>query len=232
MVAVTAVGLGVVMSVVVPDRGERVCEGVVCEVRDGDEYEFVSAEGIERYLKGSGLYPVGKRLGEIGLSEIEGKIGEMSMVKEARCYFDARGWLHVAVMQRVPLYRVKCTNGDYYVDRDRKRMPTSVRWTAYVPVVSGTVSEEFATGELFDFMCYVTGESRWASAFTQVCVYPDNSVELIPRVGNFVVVMGELDRYVQKLEKLDVFMDRVYRYKSWGEYSVINLEYRDQVVCR
>ena len=34
------------------------------------------------------------------------------------------------------------------------------------------------------------------------------------------------------IEKLDKFLEVLPKYHSWDKYSVINLEFKDQVVCR
>lgn len=229
--AAVAIGLLVVLATVVPLRNNKICKEIEIEVRDFDEYRFTSAAIVEQHLKSSGRYPAGKLASEIDLAEIERTISELSVVKRAVCYFDNSGNMKIEITQRRPLFRVKSVNKDYYVDDDRKRMDTSIRFSAYVPVVTGNVNDEFAVTELYDFIEYVTGSGRWASAFTQIYVYPDNSVELIPRVGNFTIEFGTLDRYREKLGKLDLFLEKMPRYKSWNEYSTINLEYKDQVVC-
>lgn len=221
----------VVLAVFVPDKGNTVCGAMEFEVSDYDEYQFVNAAQVEAYLQGSGLNPVGKRRSDINLADIEQKVAEMVMVKDAVCYFDNNGNLRLSVTQRIPLFRVKTAAADYYIDIDRRHMPVSLRFTAYVPVVTGSVSEEFACGELYDFMEYIINDSRRASAFTQIHVYPDRKIELVPRVGDFIIKLGTTDRYAQKLRKLDIFLKKTPRYVAWDEYSVINLEYVDQVVC-
>lgn len=231
LIFITSAGLLIVLTVVIPEDGDKICEDIEFVVSDYNEYRFINATNVETHLKNSGLYPVGKCRADISLADIEHKVEEMLMVKDAVCYFESDGNLCISVTQRIPLFRVKTVNNDYYVDTDRRKMPVSVRFTAYVPVVTGVVDEEFAKGGLYDFIEYISGNSRWASAFTQIYVYPDKRVELLPRVGDFVVKMGTLDRYERKLYKLDIFLKKVPRYVSWDKYSALNLEYVDQVVC-
>lgn len=229
--AAVSISLLAVMVFVVPSRKEKVCHEIHIKVCDFDKYRFVSAHTVELHLKMSGHYPAGRKSSEIDLSEIERRIDELNVVKTASCYFDNNGDLQIEITQRMPLYRVKSVKNDYYVDSDRKIMSTSVHFSAYVPLVTGNVDDKFAVSELYDFMEYLTKSSRWGSAFSQVYVYPDNSVELIPRIGNFTIEMGKLDRYREKLDKLDIFLEKMPLYKSWNEYSAISLKYRDQVVC-
>ena len=225
-------GLVVVLTFVVPKNGDRKCENIHLIVSDYEHFKFISDKDVSFQLQNSGVYPVGKQHSKIDLTEMEESLLKLNMVKSVKCYFANNGDVNVSVTQRVPVFRVKEEGRDYYIDNERKRMPTSIKFSAYVPIVTGNVNFDFAVSELYDFVVYLQSESRWRSAFTQIYVYPDNKVELVPRVGDFIIKMGSLDRYEAKLKKLDKFLKVLPKYHSWDKYSVINLEFRDQVVCR
>ena len=225
-------GLAVVLAFVVPSNDTKKCENIHLSVTDYDDFKFISENDVQVQLQNSGVYPVGKLHSDIDLTEMEASLLKLSMIKSVKCYFATNGDVNVAVTQRVPVFRVMEEGRSYYIDNERKRMSTSIKFSAYVPVVTGNVNFEFATTNLYDFIVYLQSESRWRSAFTQIYVYPDNKVELVPRVGDFIIKMGSLDRYEAKLKKLDKFLKVLPKYHSWDKYSVINLEFRDQVVCR
>ena len=230
--AAIAIGLCCVIAFVVPPSDIKKCENVNLVVSDYDDFKFISDNDVRVQLQNARLYPNGKTHSEINLTEIEKSLLKLNMVKDVRCYFTNNGDINISVTQRVPMFRVKTEGSDYYIDNDRKRMPTSIKFSAYVPVVTGNVNFDFAITNLYDFIVYLQSESRWRSAFTQIYVYPDNKIELIPRVGDFVIKLGTLDRYKSKLEKLDKFLEVLPKYHSWDKYSVINLEFKDQVVCK
>ena len=225
-------GLVVVLAFVVPSNDTKKCENIHLSVTDYDDFKFISENDIQVQLQNSGVYPVGKLHSDIDLTEMEVSLLKLNMIKSVKCYFATNGDVNVAVTQRVPVFRVMEEGRSYYIDNERKRMSTSIKFSAYVPVVTGNVNFEFAITNLYDFIVYLQSESRWRSAFTQIYVYPDNKVELVPRVGDFIIKMGSLDRYEAKLKKLDKFLKVLPKYHSWDKYSVINLEFRDQVVCR
>ena len=231
LLAVICIGMIIIHSVVVPQRANKVCNQVRVVIADSAKYQFLTPKGIETYIKNQGIYPIGKTIADIDLTEIERALNEINMVKTATAYFNGNGNLKIKITQRVPLFRVKTSNADFYVDTNRRRMPISSRHTVLVPIVTGSADEEFATGELYNFMEYIIESSRWATAFTQIHVYPNREIELIPRVGDFTIELGNLDRYPQKLGKLDIFLKKIPKYKSWDAYRTINLKYQDQVVC-
>ena len=225
-------GLVVVLAFVVPSNDTKKCENIHLSVTDYDDFKFISENDVQVQLQNSGVYPVGKLHSDIDLTEMEVSLLKLNMIKSVKCYFATNGDVNVAVTQRVPVFRVMEEGRSYYIDNERKRMSTSIKFSAYVPIVTGNVNFEFATTNLYDFIVYLQSESRWRSAFTQIYVYPDNKIELVPRVGDFIVKMGSLDRYEAKLKKLDKFLKVLPKYHSWDKYSVINLEFRDQVVCK
>ena len=231
-VTLIVVGLWCVLAFVVPSNDTKKCENIHLIVSDYDDFKFVSDNDVRVQLQNSGVYPVGKLHSDIDLTEMEESLMKLNMVKSVKCYFATNGDVNVSVTQRVPVFRVKEDGRDYYIDNERKRMPTSIKFSAYVPIVTGNVNFEFAASELYDFVVYLQSESRWRSAFTQVYVYPENKVELIPRVGDFRIELGTLERYEAKLGKLEKFLKVLPKYHSWDKYSVINLEYKDQVVCQ
>ena len=232
LIASIVIGLVCFIAFIVPSADTQKCENIHLVVSDYDDFKFISGKDVSAQLQNSGVYPVGKLHSEIDLTEMEQSLLKLNMVKSVKCYFATNGDVNVSVTQRVPVFRVMEGAGSYYIDNERKRMSTSIKFSAYVPVVTGNVNFEFATTNLYDFVVYLQSESRWRSAFTQIYVYPDNKVDLVPRVGDFVVKMGSLERYESKLEKLDKFLKVLPKYHSWDKYSVINLEFKDQVVCR
>jgi cell division protein FtsQ len=182
-------------------------------------------------LKKYGDNPGGKILSDVDMNEIEREIEKHPMVRRAVCYQSPNGDLNIDVTQRIPVFRVMSAAGDYYVDNERSKMPVTVKSSAYVTVVSGNVNLDFALGELYDFVVYLQSDNFFNSLVEQIYIYPNNRMELIPRVGDFVIVFGTTERYEAKLKKMKVFYETVPQRMGWNSYSKINLEYKDQVVC-
>ena len=113
----------------------------------------------------------------------------------------------------------------------RKPMPTSLNYTAYVPVFSGNVTRKLAVGSIFDFATFLNKNEFWGNQIEQVNITNDMKVELVPRVGDHIIMLGTFDRFEQKLEKLRKFYLYGLNEIGWNYYSKIDLQYRDQVVC-
>ena len=57
-------------------------------------------------------------------------------------------------------------------------------------------------------------------------------MELYPAVGGHKIIFGTTEDMEEKFEKLKVFYkEGLSSIDSWTNYSVINLKYKNQVVC-
>lgn len=59
----------------------------------------------------------------------------------------------------------------------------------------------------------------------------DYQVEIVPRAGEHVIMLGSLDGFKMKLDKLNSFYRNGLRYVGWDSVGYINLRYEGQVVC-
>jgi len=72
----------------------------------------------------------------------------------------------------------------------------------------------------------------WHNQVEQLNVLHDGSVELVPRVGDHVVYLGQPTHLEEKLARLVKF----YRYglskAGWNKYAYINMEFSNQIICK
>jgi cell division protein FtsQ len=62
-------------------------------------------------------------------------------------------------------------------------------------------------------------------------VNTDSEIELIPRVGDHTILIGNTNNLEEKMQNLFVFYTQAMKKAGWNEYEMINLKYRGQVVC-
>ena len=211
---------------------DGLCEEIRIVVCDSSDLNFVSTDEVRSILKANGLYFEGHDLMDVETYEIEDVIKSHVMVKTAECYKTPSNNVVIELTQRIPKYRV-IGNENYYVDTDRNPIPTTSKCAVYVPVVTGFVDHEMAVNELFDFVSYLDDSSFFQSMFTQIYVCENKKIELVPRMGNHVVLLGTLDEdYKNRLAKLKKLYVDGFSEIGWHQYKTIDLQYKGQVVCR
>src|SRR5690606_20632513 len=125
-----------------------------------------------------------------------------------KVFITSGGTVMATIKQREPVLRViSNSKGDFYIDKDREIMPVASSFAVYVPVATGEIDEEFAKNELYDFAMFLNNNSDWDAWVEQIVVKNGNEVELIPRAGNFRIIMGSLEDYQTKLNKFVRFVD-------------------------
>lgn len=229
-----------------PDESKKVCTDVSINITDGSTYGFLKAKDIKSILERKKLYPYHKPLMDVNPRTIEEALKVGTFINTAQCYKTQDGHVYINVTQRLPIVRVKNDKGeDYYVDDKGNVMPTS-RYTSDLIICTGNISQTFAKNQLVYFVEAIMADKMWMNLVEQINVLPDQSIEIVPRVGNHIVHLGRLPYHkvneVRKQLTYDMVNKKMtrlmkfYRYglsqAGWNRYSYINLEFDNQIVCK
>ena len=224
------------------------CRGVVVKIRDSSDYSFVSKREIISLVNAGGKSFLGKPVKDIPATEIESRLAKLSSLRYAEVYVGVDGSLHVDADQRDPVMRVMpSSGGDFYVDEEgivfRRRGYGSPRLQIIVGNVN--INSRMLNGisildtanitvlsDIFYLVKFINNDSFWAAQVDQISVGNDRELDIIPRVGNQIVHLGTTENLEQKLANLEAFYKDVMPESGWRKYSTINLEYKDQIVCK
>lgn len=66
---------------------------------------------------------------------------------------------------------------------------------------------------------------------SQVYIESNGDLRLEPRIGKHSILFGDTTAMDQKLENLQAFYHQGLVRGPWDRYELINLKYKDQVVC-
>jgi len=207
-----------------------ICNNLDIRFIDKENISLINEKDIAIKLESRGLNPIGKRYEQIQSATIEKELLKNPMLKRAECYKTPSGKVFIEVLQRTPKFLI-AGQQNIYVDTERKLLPVSLNYAAYVPIVTGRVTKSFATGKLFDFISYLDENPFWNAQIEQIYIRDDQLLELIPRVGDATIILGSLDNYEHKLDHLYKLYKQGFNTMGWNLYDMINLEYENQIVC-
>ena len=210
---------------------DTLCEKVEIVIADSLEKHFLAGKDIVAYLAKEKLYPLHKKSAEINTYQIEAALLKNVIIESAKVVQSISGMITITVTQKMPVLRVYSSAGNYYVDNTGQIMPSNLGQAIYVPVASGNIEKSFAVSDLYKFALFLQQDAFWNDQITQIYVRSVNDIEIVPRVGNHRILMGSLDDYETKLKKLRLFYEQVTPRMGWDKYSIINLKYRNQLVC-
>jgi cell division protein FtsQ len=201
-------------------------------VADSLESQFIQGADITSVLSGKGIRVVGSQIENLNRDQIKSTVKTVSGVKDALVYSTPDGILWITVWQRRPIMRYISPFVSFYIDTDRKEMPLSDRFSAPVMVVTGDGNHKFLIDSLFYVVDYITRDEFLNALISEINVNPDHTLELVPRIGDNRIFMGDASQYDWKLTKLKVFFDQGMPNVGWDKYSRIDLAYSNQVVAR
>jgi len=207
------------------------CHNVQIVVTDSLDKHFVSDLDVLTMIKHSGLNPVNKPMNRINTFRLEKALLKNEMIAQVAAYKTPSGTIRLEIAQKIPILRIISPQGNYYIDNLGTTMPISTRYVADVPIASGNIEKRFAITNLYKFALFLQSDDFWNDQIEQIYVNQNNDVELIPRVGEQVIMLGSFENFEEKLANLKLFYDQAVPKVGWDKYSIINLKYKDQIVC-
>jgi cell division protein FtsQ len=125
------------------------------------------------------------------------------------------------------------STGSYYYDSQGKKMPLSDNYSARVPITSS----ELNFNDCDDIICLsnkiISDDflQKQIIGIDQIEGDGANQFELRTRLGNQIIIFGDMKRVDEKIKKLKVFYQKAIEDNTLETYRTINLKFKDQVVC-
>ena len=215
-----------------PDEQDAVCKEVKINITDGAGNGFLNVNEVKTQLQHAKIYPLGDRMSDVCTRQIEEVLLKSPLVEHVECYKTQTGRVYINLTQRIAVMRIMANNGEsYYIDNLGAVIPSKNNSTDLV-VATGDINRKYAQTALKQFGLFLLDDSFWHSQIEQINVLSDGSVEMVPRVGDHIVYLGQPTHLKEKLTRLEKF----YRYglskAGWNKYSYINIEFNNQIICK
>ena len=162
------------------------------------------------------------------LKELENRLLENPMIRDAQVYMSVDGVLGAKIEQRTPIARVAGTP-DFYLDADGKKMPLSKIYTARVPLVSGNSKINFE--KVTRLLLKINEDSFMKSSVVGLNVLANGKIILRLRKQKFEVLFGKVEGIEKKFQNFKAFYQKSKRDSTLSGYKLVNLEYMSQVVA-
>lgn len=237
--AVSLGGLVVLMSFIEFKKAGVYCKGVKVYI-PGNQY-FIDKEEVDNILKIHKHQLIGRNMESINLHALENKLKANPFIESAMVYADMDGIIRVEISQRQPVLRViNQFDQNFYIDQNGLKIPLSSNFTARVLAANGYIEEAFGNKvdtlhtdiakQVFKTADFINRDSLWSAQIAQIYVDQNHEIELIPRVGNNRILLGNADSLDTKFSNLLTFYKKAMPEVGWDRYKIINIKYANQVV--
>lgn len=236
-------GLILCMAYVAGEEKAQKCREVEIRILPELETHFADRDDVAKLINGSGNMAalVGRPMRTLDVSDIERNLETSPYIRNAEVFADLDGSLRIDVEQKKPVLRIfRQHSTGYYIDADGHKMPLSARYSAKVLTATGHVKELYGntdslkmeqTQDLYRLALFIQGDEFWSKQIQGIYVRPNGDFELLPLVGDQIILFGGIDRMEEKFKNLWLFYRKAMNLVGWDTYKVINLKYTGQVVC-
>ena len=230
-----------------------VLSDVKVQIDFGEGNFFIDKDEVTEVVNDLGYLKDSTLMVNVDPRRIEHVLENNAFIQSAEVYEQLNGVLHADVKVRQPILRIYTQTGQsVYLDDEGKFMPLSHQYAARTPITNGYVSVNLRSligrnileiadslehpdiaviRELYLIVNKCREDEFWKAQFNQFYVNANHEIEIIPRVGDHIVLVGDAKNIDKKLNKLRLFYNKGLNKTGWNEYKTINLKYANQVVC-
>ena len=215
------------------NRTEEVhaCQGLNIVVNDEQGTNFINENEVRELLVSKKVFPEGKPLKDVDLAQLESVLVASPYIDKTLCYATADDKVTIQVTPRIPVMHVLNAAGeDFYIDNRGGTMPRGHHVIDLI-VMTGHVNRSTA-GRLYSPLALtLSSDSFWNDRIQEVFIAENGDIELIPRVGNHTILLGDTSQLEDKLNRMRTFYTEGLDKAGWNKYKTISLKYNDQVIC-
>lgn len=213
------------------DTEEIICEQVFIQVEDSLQKGLVNKEDVEKLLRKNKVYPEGLPLNKVNLPKIQELLSKDPKINHTQSFFTAQGKLCIKIWPLHPIVHIMTDKGEeYYMDGKGNIIPPG-NINLDLCVATGKISKDFASKHLLPLASFIHKDNFWNKQIEQIYVEDEQEIELIPRIGNHTIILGDANNIEQKFHKLQLFYKNGLPRVGWNKYKSINLSFDGQVVC-
>lgn len=214
--------------------GVHLLAGIDVRIEAEDSAQlFMNESDVLAEMNRSGLNKQGRPIDSIDTNEIENQLRTNPIFSEAEVYISPQTRrMKVRIKQREAIFLVQSLGESYYVTRERGSLPVNPHYSVYVPVVTGTLTHEYAKGELYDLIQAIEADDYFRHYFGHYYVDSKEGIILTPRVGTAKIIMGKGGDWEAMLGKLRIFNEQVISRKGWNAFEYLKLPFGDQIVAK
>lgn len=211
---------------------------------------FITPDQIVSIIDSAGVNPINTLRSQIRLHEIEKIIKNNVYVDSVEVFSEVNGNCVVRIKQREPSLHITSTSGhNFYLTKDLHILPPTSNYLHKVRIVNGSFNFPFSSeffGEiekkddsiginlkkLLNFVSIVENDPFANDFIVQIWVDSAWRVDLVPNIGDQLIVLGALTDCGEKLHKMGMFYRKTFKDGWWGVNKEVVLEYKNQIIIR
>ena len=221
-------------------KEEKKCNSIQIElVGENTAALFIDEKEILQIIHEQGVKE-GQAIGKLNLSALEKYLETIRWVKHVELFLDNAQVLQVKIEQRIPIARIFTASGNsFYIDKEGLQLPLKQLTVLRLPVFTNFPTDQqklskpdsLLLNDILHFTKAVQNDSFFTAQTAQVNIASNGDFELVPTVGDHLVLIGSVENIEDKLNRLYTFYKKVWVQSGLNAYQVIDCRFDNQIVA-
>ena len=160
---------------------------------------------------------------------LEFELNKIELVRKSDVFIDVNGTMIIDIEQRKPIARF--IDNKSYLDEDGLVMPKSKYYSARVPVIKGYANTQDQLDLIYKLTNYIKDDKFLSQSATEILIDSNSNFSIKLRDYRFKILIGQLNNLDLKIKNFKAFYINASANQILNKYSVINLQFDNQVVC-
>ena len=200
---------------------------------------FMDEKEILQIIHEKGIQ-AGLPISAVNLNALEKNLQSIKWVKHAEMFLDNQQALQIKIEQRIPIARIFTAAGNsFYIDKEGWRLPLKQLTVLRLPVFTGFPSDQekmstpdsLLLNDILHFTNAIQQDSFFMAQVAQINIASNGDFEMIPSLGDHVVLMGTAENIEDKLNRLYSFYKQVWVQSGVNAYQVLDCRFDHQIVA-
>jgi cell division protein FtsQ len=233
------IGAIVLLGAAMQKKNQKICTDIKIEITGVERHMFIDEKDVQELLNATG-HVKGNPVSALNLRAMEKMVEKDPWVSNAEMFLDNNQVLQVWIEERQPVARVFTLDGNsFYVDSGSLRLPLSEKLSARVPSFTGFPSNKIKLAQPDSLLLnnivkvgkYIMADSFWMAQVAQVDITPQSNFEMVPVIGDHIVVLGDAEDLDRKFKHLYTFYKSAWLQNGMNTYEKLDVQYSNQVVA-
>jgi len=221
-------------------KEEKKCSSIEIElVGENTAALFIDEKEILQIIHEQGIKE-GLPIGVVNLNTLEKYLKTIRWIKHVEIFLDNTQALQVKIEQRIPIARIFTASGNsFYIDKEGLQLPLKQLTVLRLPVFTNFPSDQqnlskpdsLLLNDILHFTKAVQNDSFFMAQTAQVNIAINGDFELVPTVGDHLVLIGSVENIEDKLNRLYTFYKNVWVQSGLNAYQVIDCRFDNQIVA-
>lgn len=221
-------------------KGQKKCSGVQIElVGDNTAILFMDEMEIKALLSDQGVKK-GVSILALNLIQIEKTLSNIKWVRHAEIFIDNQQQVQVRIEQRAPIARIFTASGNsFFIDSTATRLPLKQLSVMRLPVITGFPSDQEHLSKpdsvllngVLKLAMMIRSDSFFFAQIAQINIASNGDFELVPALGDHLVLLGTVEHLDDKLNRLYTFYKHVWVQSGINAFQVLDCRFDHQIVA-